>query len=101
MIFQIVTLRTGRFRAPMTVGVNGFDAPPDRNTWQKSGAATYWPLSISGAAMNDPPPDRPKRRGGEPGGTYTLFSAPQFQVAMHLAEDGPGTHSTTQVGLLF
>jgi len=38
---------------------------------------------------------------GEPGGTYALFSAPQFQVAMHLAGDGPGTHFMTQIGLLF
>ena len=38
---------------------------------------------------------------GEPGGTYSLFSAPQFQVAMHLAGDGPGTHFMTQIGLLF
>ncbi len=38
---------------------------------------------------------------GEPGNTYSLFSAPQFQVAMHLAGDGPGTHFMTEIGLLF
>jgi len=38
---------------------------------------------------------------GESGSIYSLFSAPQFQVAMHLAGDGPGTHFMTQVGLLF
>jgi len=38
---------------------------------------------------------------GEPGATYSLFSAPQFQLAMHLAGDGPGTHFMTQIGLLF
>ena len=38
---------------------------------------------------------------GEPGGTYALFSAPQFQVAMHVAGDGSGTHFMTQIGLLF
>jgi len=38
---------------------------------------------------------------GEPGSTYSLFSAPQFQVAMHLAGDGPGTHFMMQIGLLF
>lgn len=37
---------------------------------------------------------------GEPGGTCSLFSAPQFQVAMHLASDGPGTHFMTQIGLV-
>jgi hypothetical protein len=38
---------------------------------------------------------------GEPGSTYSLFSAPQFQVAMQLAGDGPGTHFMTEIGLLF
>lgn len=38
---------------------------------------------------------------GEPGSTYSLFSAPQCQLAVHLAGDGPGTHFMTQVGLLF
>jgi len=37
---------------------------------------------------------------GEPRGTYSLFSAPQFQVAMHLAGDGPGKHFMTQIGLV-
>lgn len=38
---------------------------------------------------------------GEPGNIYSLFSAPQFQIAMHLAGDGPGTHFMTQIGMLF
>jgi len=38
---------------------------------------------------------------GEPGSTYSLFSAPQFQVVMHLGGNGPGTHFMTQIGLLF
>jgi len=38
---------------------------------------------------------------GEPDGIYNLFSAPQFQVAMYMAGDGPGTHFMTQLGLLF
>lgn len=38
---------------------------------------------------------------GKPGGVYNLFSAPQFQVTMLLAGDGPGTHFMTQIGLLF
>jgi hypothetical protein len=38
---------------------------------------------------------------GEPGSIYSLFSAPQFQVAMHMAGDGPGMHFMTQIGMLF
>lgn len=38
---------------------------------------------------------------GEPGGIYSLYSAPQFQLAMQLAGDGPGTHFMTEIGLLF
>jgi hypothetical protein len=34
--------------------VNAFDATLDRDTWQRPGAAIYWPLSISGTAVSDP-----------------------------------------------
>ena len=38
---------------------------------------------------------------GEPGAAYTLFSAPQFQVSMRIAGDGPKPHFMTEVGVLF
>jgi hypothetical protein len=37
----------------------------------------------------------------EPGSIYSLFPAPLFQVAIHPAAGGPGTHFMTQIGLLF
>lgn len=32
---------------------------------------------------------------GQPGNTYSLFSAPQHYVAIHQAGDGPGVHFMT------
>ena len=70
-----------------------------------SGDNNVTSFSVSGSATGDP-----HLLGGngikydfdgEPGGTYSLFSAPQFQVTMHLVGDGPGTHFMTQIGLLF
>jgi hypothetical protein len=38
---------------------------------------------------------------GEPGAAYALFSAPQFQVNMRIAGDGPKPHFMTEVGVRF
>ena len=38
---------------------------------------------------------------GQLGGAYALFSAPQFQVNMRIAGDGPKPHFMIEVGVLF
>lgn len=38
---------------------------------------------------------------GTANGTYVMFAAPQYQVNMHLANDGPANRFMTEIGVVF